>query len=150
VRAEQTVGTGGRSTGRRGSGRRPMDPRNTRSFPLWFGVLGPPAAWGAHLVLGDLIYELGCAQGMRRHAIFGQSLDFWALLMTAVLAAVTAGAGVLAFRAWRQLRPQQDGTALSRATAMAVAGVGSSLLYLVIILFALLPSLFLRACSPSP
>jgi H+/Cl- antiporter ClcA len=127
-----------------------MDPRNTRSFPLWFGLLGPPAAWGAHLVLGDLIYEVGCAPGMSRHAILGQSLDFWALLMTAVLAAVTALAGVLAFRAWRQLRQQHDGTSLGRASAMAIAGIASSLLYLLIILFALLPSLFLRVCSPSP
>jgi hypothetical protein len=145
VQAERAVRTEGR-----GSGRRPMDPRNTRSFPLWFGLLGPPAAWGMHLVLGDLIYELGCAPGMQRHEILGQSLDLWALLMTAGLAAITALAGLLAFRAWRQLRHQRDGTSLARATAMAAAGIGSSLLYLLLILFALLPSLFLRACTPSP
>jgi hypothetical protein len=130
--------------------RRAMDPRNTRSFPLWFGLLGPPAAWGLHLVLGDMIYEIGCAPAMRRHAILGQSLDFWALLVASVLAVVTALAGVLAFRAWRELRHQQDGTSLSRASAMAIAGMASSSLYLLIILFALMPSLFLRVCSPSP
>ena len=149
--AEGAIGTrdteGGRPRrrGRAGS----IDPRNTRSFPLWFGLLGPPAAWGLHLVLGDMIYEIGCAPGMRRHAILSQSLDFWALFVTSVLAAVTALAGVLAFRAWRELRRQRDGTSLSRASAMAIAGIASSLLYLMIILFALLPSLFLRVCSPS-
>jgi len=66
------------------------------------------------------------------------------------MATITALAGILAFRAWRQLRHQEDGTALGRATAMAIAGIGSSLLYLLIILFALMPSLFLRVCSPSP
>ncbi len=130
--------------------RRAMDPRNTRSFPLWFGLLGPPAAWGMHLVLGDMIYEIGCAPGMRRHEILGQSLHLWAFLMTVVLAAVTASAGVFAFRAWRQLRQLRDGTSLDRATAMAIAGIGSSGLYLLIIVFGLFPSLILRVCTPSP
>ena len=146
--AEGAMGTRG-SEGHEAR-RRPMDPRNTRSFPLWFGLLAPPGAWGAHLVLGDLIYEVGCAPGMRVHAILGRSLDFWALLMTVALAVVTALAGVLAFGAWRQLRRQEDGTSLNRASAMAIAGIASSVLYLLIILFALLPSLFLRVCSPSP
>jgi hypothetical protein len=152
VSAEDAIGTPGTEAGgaRRRGHEGSIDPRNTRSFPLWFGLLGPPAAWGLHLVLGDMIYEIGCAPGMRRHAILGQPLDFWALLVTAVLAAVTALAGVMAFRAWLELRKQQDGTSLSRASAMAIAGIASSLLYLMIILFALLPSLFLRACSPSP
>ena len=144
--AEDAMGTRGHQAERR----RPMDPRNTRSFPLWFGVLGPPAAWGIHLVLGDLIYEVGCAPGMARHEILSLSLDFWALLMTAVLGSVTAVAGLLAYRAWRELRVQRDGTALGRASAMAIMGIASSSLYLLIILFALVPSLFLRACSPSP
>jgi hypothetical protein len=127
-----------------------MGARSTRSFPLWFGLLGPPAAWGLHLLLGDLIYEIGCSPGMRRHEILGLSLDFWALVMTAVLGAVAAAGGLLALRAWRGLQGQKDGTSLGRARAMAAMGMASGLLYLLIILFALLPSIFLRACSPSP
>lgn len=144
--AERTIGTTGAEPRQR---RRPMDPRNTRSFPLWFGLLEPPAALGVFIVLGDLIFELGCAPGMRTPEILGQSLVFWGVLMTATLAAVTALAGLLAFRAWRELRRQQNGTSLGRATAMAVAGVGSSLLYLLILLFGLLPPLFLHVCTPS-
>ena len=55
--------------------RRPMDPLSARSFPLWFGVLAPPLAWGAHLLLGDLIFELGCAPGVRGHTLVGLSLE---------------------------------------------------------------------------
>jgi hypothetical protein len=131
--------------------RRPMDPRSTRSFPLWFGLLGPPLAWALHLVLGDLIYELGCAPGVSRHEILGLNLRFWALAQTIVLAAVTTLAGILSYRAWAELRRQTNGTSLRRAQAMAIMGIASSGLYLAIILFGFLPSLLLHhVCAPSP
>ncbi len=127
-----------------------LDARNTRSFSLWAGVLVPPLAWLTHLVVGDLIYELGCAAGMREKAILGLSLHVWSLMQTVVLLGLTVAAGVLAFRALRQLRRQSDGGSLGRATAMAFVGVASSVLYAVIIAFGILPSLVLPQCLPSP
>ena len=129
--------------------RRIFDPRSTRSFPLWFGVLAPPLAWFTHLVLGDLIYELGCAPAMRAKAIFGLNLHTWTVTATVALLAVTASAGVLAFRALRRLKAESDGASLDRATAMAFVGVASSLLYGAIQVFGLLPSFVLPSCLPS-
>ncbi len=130
--------------------RRAFDPRSTRSFPLWFGVLAPPLAWLTHLLLGDLIYELGCAPGTRAKEIFGLSLHMWTLAATIALLAVTVAAGVLAFRALRRLMAESDGASLDRATAMAFVGVASSLLYGAIQVFGLLPSFVLAPCLPSP
>jgi hypothetical protein len=125
-----------------------MDPRSTRALPLWFGVLAPPLAWLAHLLLGDLLYELGCAAGMRTKAILGLRLDAWAVIQTAALLSITIAAGMLAFRAWRQLQAQSNGGSLDRAKAMALVGVASSALYTLILLFGLLPSMFLPECLP--
>jgi hypothetical protein len=133
-----------------GSTRRAFDPRNTRSFSLWFGVLAPPLAWFTHLVVGDLIYELGCAAGMRAKEILGLSLHVWTIAVTIGLLAVTVLAGVLAFRVLGRLRARSNGGALGRATAMAFVGVASSLLYGAILVFGLLPSFVLPACLPSP
>ncbi len=130
--------------------RRMFDPRSTRSFPLWFGILAPPLAWLTHLVLGDLVYELGCGPAMRSKAIFGLSLHTWTVATTIALLAVTVLAGVLAFRALRQLRAQSDGGSLDRATAMAFVGVASSVLYAAILAFGLLPSFVLLECLPAP
>ncbi len=118
---------------------------------MWAGLLVPPLAWGGHLVLGDLIFELGCAPGMDRPAIFGLSLEAWSALQTAVMALATVVSGLLAGRAWGQLRHERDGTALQRARALAMAGIASSLLYLLIILFGLVPGFFFHtSCGTSP
>jgi hypothetical protein len=132
---------------RRGRGRR--DPLSSRSFLLWFGVVAPPLAWGAHLVLGDLIFELGCAPGARGPELLGLGLETWALIQTIVLAAVALAAGLGAAVEWRRLRSIQDGTRWSRAHAMALAGMASGALYLLLILFGLLPGLFLQGCETS-
>jgi len=125
---------------------------SSRSFALWFGVLGPPVAWGANVVLGDLIYELGCSAGMRRTAIFGLSLRVWGVLQTAVLEAVIILAGIGAWRAWQRLRPLENGTATQRAKVLATAGIASALGYSAMLLFAFAPQLtfFHSLCSTSP
>jgi hypothetical protein len=112
-------------------------------------VLGPPLAWGANVVLGDLIYELGCSGGMRRTAIFGLSLRFWGVLQTAVLLGVIVLAGLGAARAWREVRSLRDGTATLRAQALSVAGIASAIGYSAILLFAFVPQLafFHSVCS---
>jgi len=120
-----------------------------RRFALGFGALGRPLGWATHLVLGDLVFELGCSPGVGDHALFGVGLEVWSWLQTGVLATVTTLAGILAWRALRLLRPLEPSTAVLRARAMAVAGVGSACLYLAIILYGVLPPLVLHRCSPS-
>jgi len=129
--------------------RRWIDPVSPRSLALWFGLLGPPMAWGANLVLGDLIFELGCAPGVRtvrgRHQILGLSLDAWAYIETAFLTAVIIAAGLSALWAWRRVRGRR-GIAVDRAKALALGGIASSLFYVTLLLFGFLPELFLRTC----
>ena len=127
-----------------------MDPLSARSFPLWFGVLAPPLAWGAHLVLGDLIFELGCGPAVRGREIAGLSLEAWALIETAVVGVIIAAAGLLALEAWRRLRATSDGTAWNRAHALAVAGMASGVIYLTLIGFGFLAPFFLKGCTTSP
>jgi hypothetical protein len=126
-----------------------MDVKDTRSFPLWFGVLGPPLAWAAHLLFSDGIFELGCSPGFVHPDIYGLSLKFWQLLETGLLEAVIVVAGLLSWGALRRLRRMQDGTALGRATGMAIAGVASAFLYGFLLLFGFLPALFLHSCGSS-
>jgi hypothetical protein len=128
---------------------RAVDPLSPRSVPLWFGVLAPPLAWGAHLVLGDLIFELGCSPGVRGPGILGLSLESWALIETVVVAAITVAAGVLAYRSWRRLRPISNGTAWGRAHAMALAGMGSAFIYLALIAYGFMAPFFLNRCGTS-
>lgn len=126
-----------------------LDHRSSRSLALWFGILGPPLAWGAHLIMGDGIFEFGCARAFSEKAIFGLSLTAWAIIETAVMGAITALAGILSFRAWQRLRQETNGTAHGRATAMAVMGMASAAFYFLIVLFGFLPSILLRACETS-
>jgi len=126
-----------------------LDHRSSRSFALWFGLLGPPLAWGAHLIMGDGIFELGCARAFVHKEILGVPLSTAAIIETGLMAAIAAMAGVLSFRAWQRLRNERDGTSLDRATAMAMMGMASGAFYLVIILFGFLPSILLRACETS-
>jgi hypothetical protein len=126
-----------------------LDERSSRSFALWFGLLAPPLAWGAHLLMGDGIFELGCARGFTQKEIVGLPLATAAIIESALMAGVTVLAGVLSYRAWRRLRRERDGTSLDRATAIAVMGMASAAFYLAIILFGILPSLLLHACETS-
>jgi hypothetical protein len=126
-----------------------LDHRSSRSLALWFGMLGPPLAWGAHLLLGDGIFELGCTRAFSEKAILGIPLEMVAVIETAAMTAVTILAGLLSFRAWRRLKDERDGTSYGRAMAMAVMGMASSAFYLLVISFSFLPPLLLRGCETS-
>jgi hypothetical protein len=132
--------------------RRLMGPASTRSFPLWFGVLGPPLAWASHLLLGDGLFELGCSPGFVRKEIYGLPFQFWALLQTALFLGIDVLAGLLALWAYRALgRSQaQDETRHGRARGMAVAGMASSAVYGLVLIYGLLSVLYLRGCGVSP
>jgi hypothetical protein len=126
-----------------------LDHRSSRSFALWFGLLAPPLAWGASLLLGDGIFELGCTRAFSEKAILGVPLETWAIIETAAMAVIASIAGLLAYRAWQRLRQDPDGTSHHRATAMAVMGMASGAYYLLIIVFGFVPSILLRACESS-
>jgi hypothetical protein len=133
--------------------RRAKDPGGTRSFALWFGVLGPPLAWASHLLLGDALYELGCGPGFSVREIYGLPFRFWAILQTVLLLAVDVTAGLLALWAYRALRQPagvENATRRDRARGMAVAGMASSFVYGLLILYGLFPTFFLAPCGVTP
>jgi len=127
------------------------DLTSSRSAVLWFGVLGPPLAWASHLLLGDGLCELGCNPGFQRREIYGLPFEFWDYLQTALFLAIVVAAGVLSFRAYRRLRAAtlDNPTILGRARGMALAGVASAFIYGLLLVFGLLPPLFLKTCSRS-
>lgn len=130
--------------------RRQADPLRARAVGPWFAVLAPAFAWGAHVAVGDLLYELGCAAGMRRTDILALSLRAWGLIQTGAFLAITAIAGLIALRSWRRVRGLEDGTALKRAQALALGGMASALIFGLIIAFAFVPQLWLSAtCGTS-
>lgn len=154
--------------------REAASPTSSRSFALWFGLLGPPLAWASHLLLGDGLYELGCSPGFTESRIYGLPFHFWAFLMTGLLLAIDVLAGVLAFRAFRAIRERRREaetgaepasasgagagivpaaeareTVRDRAYGMAVAGVASAFLYGLLLVYGLFPPFFLRTCATS-
>ncbi len=128
------------------------DPRSPRSLGLWFGVFGPPAAWAAQVLLGDALYEFGCAPGFTPRDVLGVPFEVVALLVTAVLAATASAAGFVAAAAWRRLGREREEAAPSwiRARAMALGGMVSSGLFTLLIAFGFLPPLILRGCVGTP
>jgi hypothetical protein len=132
--------------------RESADPLSPKSFALWYSTLGPPLIWGAYLLLGDGLYELGCSSGFRTREIYGLPFTFWYwVLVLGALAAVIVG-GVLAYGAWRRIRRAEgeNPTKWGRAQTMAVAGMASCFLYGLLILYGALPVFLLHPCSTSP
>jgi hypothetical protein len=129
-----------------------MDPESPRSLALWFGVLAPPLAWASHLLLGDGLFELGCSPGFGEKDIYGLSFQFWAVVQTVLFLGIDVLAGLLALRAFHALErsPLGNETRRGRARGMAVAGMASSVVYGLLLVYGLLPTFFLRACEVSP
>ena len=121
-----------------------------RAVVLWYGVLGPPMAWAAQVVGGDLLFELGCGPAIRGGSIFFLSLKGWSQVLTGVCAAAALLGLVLSWGSFRALRGVHDGGAAQRATAFATAGVAVGLVFLILISYGFLVPLFLRTCARSP
>jgi hypothetical protein len=129
-----------------------IDPRSPRSLPLWFGLAAPVFAWATNLVLGDLIFELGCSAGVRsaggHRKILGLPLETWAVIETVAFAVVVVVAGLGALWSWRQLHGER-GIAVTRGRAMALGGMASSVYYLLFLVFAFLSVFWLHTCQTS-
>lgn len=106
---------------------------------LWFGVLGGALAWTVHLLAGWSIEELACAAGSSEVA--GLSLRYAIGLTVLIPAAATMAALAVAWLAWRRTGSQDAGPqragavghALGRARMLALVGLASNLLFLIII-----------------
>jgi hypothetical protein len=131
---------------------------------LWFAVLGGAAAWTAHLLFGWGIQEIACSPAARSQDVLGASTAVWIGVVTVVLALLTVAAGLLAYRFWRQaggsdpndhIEPD-GGEAESieevrggRVAFMALFGLASNALFLLIIVYGGVSLLLLRPCTPT-
>jgi hypothetical protein len=129
---------------------------------LWFAVLGGAAAWTAQLFFGWGIEEVACSPAARSPDVFGVSTAVWIGAVTLVFALLTVVAGVLAYRFWRQAgggdpndHVEPDGGEAEsieavrggRVAFMALFGVASSALFLLIIVYGGVSLLLLRPCT---
>jgi hypothetical protein len=76
---------------------------------LWFGLLGGPVAWTAHLMLAYAIAEFGCVSPFGHRELLGLTAVTWGLLgVSAVTLAVAVAATRVARRA-RESAPEPGG-----------------------------------------
>jgi hypothetical protein len=123
----------------------------TARAPLWFGVLGGALAWGLQLFGGYAIVGLACTAGSAlAETLSPAGLDLLLLLLTALAAAMTVSAGVVAYRAWRRAGATEgqgeDGPARGVRGFLALAGVLLSALFLLAVLLQGVSPYFVRAC----
>jgi hypothetical protein len=117
---------------------------------LWFGVLGGPAAWSVEIIVGYGVEEIACSTGSASEEIEGIGIEPIIVLLTLFLGAVTAAAGLLAFGCLRRLRASRGAAPGGRAEWMAIAGIATSAIFLVLILVNLLSVVFLGVCEVAP
>jgi hypothetical protein len=117
---------------------------------LWFGVLAGPAAWSVEIIVGYGVEEIACSTGTVGEEIEGIGVEPIIVLLTLFLGAVTAAAGLLAFGCLRRLKASRSTAAEGRAEWMAIAGIATSAIFLVLILVNLFSVVFLGVCEVAP
>ena len=122
-----------------------------RSFWLWFGVLGAPAAWAVQLVANYSLEEwFACSPATTSQGeILGRSVPATALLITIALTLVALASAVVSVSLYRRL-PETDGEGAVRVKWMALAGVMNGVLYLILVVASFGPPLLLEVCETSP
>lgn len=116
---------------------------------LWFGLLGGGVAWTAHLVVAYVVAEFGCVGGLGSRSFAGLSWVAWLeIAITALTTIVAAAATAVARRSQRIIATRaEDQLAAAFEAHTARAGVLTSGLFTIIILFESIPILFyLRDC----
>ncbi len=112
----------------------------SRDFALWTGLLAGPIVW-------LISFEANFALAPWACVIQGKA----ALYVVSIVAlALTAAAGLLAWREWSQMGKEWPGdreAAISRTRIMAVGGVLLSVLFFLVILAQAIPELILKACD---
>jgi hypothetical protein len=124
-----------------------------RPIPLWFGMVGAPIVWSLHLLLVWSVDEFGCRLGFDQGSILGiNSLHALVLAPSLVALTVSAGAGVIAYRNWREIEALDDeqreryARGVERGRFMAVTGMAFSALFSLVILYMTVPIFLLPPC----
>ena len=114
---------------------------------LWFGVLAGPAAWSVEMIVGYGVEEIACSTGSVGQELEGVGVEPIIVALTLFLGAVTAAAGLLAFGCLRRHRAAREAGAGERAEWMAIAGIATSAIFLVMILVNFFSVAILGVCE---
>jgi hypothetical protein len=110
---------------------------------VWFGVLAPPGAWAAQLVIGYAFQEAGC--GRPDASLWGAGLDGLTGIVVIVCGALAVAGGAASLTAWRASRPSE---ASGVVAFLAVWGIAASFIFLLAIVLTGISLFPLDACNP--
>ena len=110
---------------------------------VWFGVLAPPLAWAAQLLIGYTFQEAGC--GRPDASLWGAGLGGLTGVVVVVCGAFAIAGGVASLSASRGTRsPDSSGV----VAFLAVWGIAGSFIFLLAIVLTGVALFPLDACSP--
>ena len=110
-----------------------------RKAQLWTVTLISPGVWFFSMLANFALAPWSCSWAWRV-ALF---------LVSALSLAIAAGAGLLSWTRWRAASPEQpgvDGRAANQSRILALAGVGLSAMFFLVIVAQALPNLMLKGC----
>jgi hypothetical protein len=114
---------------------------------LWFGVLAGPAAWSVEVIVGYGVEEVACSSGSTSVELEGLGVEAVIVVLTVVLAAATAFAGLVAFACLRRLRAPSAPDVGGRSEWMAIVGIATSAIFLIMIVVNLFSVVLLGVCE---
>ena len=116
------------------------DVKGKSAAALWYGMLVPPLAYGANLILGYVLVQHVCSTG-----------HFYILhAITIVAVVVVLSAGLIAWREYVRIPRQADdegGSPFDRAQFMAIFGMMSALGFTIAIIATAVPRFILSPCD---
>ncbi len=109
---------------------------------LWFIALGPAFFWFAHLNINYILVPISCAIGGR----------IFMYIASIVLGGLTIATGLKAWGMWQGLSDEERSGVIdemegSRRNFMIYTGLLSSGVFLLAIILATIPTLFLNPCT---
>jgi hypothetical protein len=122
-----------------------------RPSSLWGSLATGVVIWSLHLIISYALVSLACERGLLQANLGAFALARWITIgLTVIAAAAVFYAGLVAYRNWRHLRRthlangEEPG---GRFRFMAWLGVLLNGLFLLAIVVALFPLLFLPLCA---
>jgi amino acid transporter len=123
-----------------------IPPESPVSPVLWFAVLGAPGAYAVQLGLGYWLVEAQCSP---TGGEWGISLSTWAIIVTALAAAVAVASGVTSLLLYRRHSDRHEPPPPGRIAFLAIVGMTVSVLFLVLVLMTGAGILTFHVCNQS-
>jgi hypothetical protein len=125
-----------------------VQPKSKGSFMLWFAVAAPPLLWLTQLGVGGELPEVACSPGFAPNNLMGMSIPTFLGIASAVLAVPVVAAVVMSFWAVRRLGAIENRNEREdRGYFMALLGLVSSLLFLLLMAVSTVSIFFFELCQ---